>query len=95
MLKTKSGISKVYFVELPKDVQKRFGYDTDKIAAEQAAERAAEDKRVEEQKAAQQERAKKGKKIESKIESRVLANIPDRTIPSTGFTPAAITQMSI
>src|SRR6266487_6861826 len=27
VLKTKSGISKVYFVELPKEVQKRFGYD--------------------------------------------------------------------
>ena len=27
VLKTKSGITKVYFVELPKEVQKRFGYD--------------------------------------------------------------------
>jgi thioredoxin 1 len=27
VLKTKSGISKVYFVELPKDVQERFHYD--------------------------------------------------------------------
>ena len=27
VLMTKSGISKVYFVELPKEVQKRFGYD--------------------------------------------------------------------
>jgi hypothetical protein len=27
VLITKSGISKVYFVELPKEVQKRFGYD--------------------------------------------------------------------
>jgi len=27
VLKGKSGISKVYFVELPKEVQKRFGYD--------------------------------------------------------------------
>ena len=30
ILKTKSGISKVYFTELPKDVQQRFGYDVDK-----------------------------------------------------------------
>jgi hypothetical protein len=30
VLKTKSGISKVYFTELPKDVQQRFGYDSDK-----------------------------------------------------------------
>jgi len=27
VLKTKSGISKIYFPELPKDVQERFGYD--------------------------------------------------------------------
>src|SRR6266550_8268970 len=27
VLASKSGISKVYFVELPKEVQKRFGYD--------------------------------------------------------------------
>src|SRR5215472_4330026 len=56
VLKTKSGISKVYFVELPKEVQQRFGYDTDKIAAEQAAQdaaRAAQEKRLEEQIAAQ------------------------------------------
>jgi polyhydroxyalkanoate synthesis regulator phasin len=32
VLRTKSGISKVYFVELPKDVQERFGYDPQKAA---------------------------------------------------------------
>jgi hypothetical protein len=37
VLKTKSGISKVYFVELPKEVQQRFGYDSTKLAR-QAAE---------------------------------------------------------
>jgi hypothetical protein len=30
MLRTKTGISKVYFVELPADVQKRFHYDNSK-----------------------------------------------------------------
>jgi hypothetical protein len=39
----KSGVVKVFFVELPKDVQKRFGYDTDKI---EAAASAAKEKRV-------------------------------------------------
>ena len=68
---TKSGIAKVYFIELPKEVQKRFGYDTDKIEAEQAAVKAAEEKRVEEQKAAQRDHAKKGRTTESKIESTV------------------------
>jgi hypothetical protein len=50
VLKTKSGIFKVYFVELPKEVQKRVGYDTDKLEAEQAAARAAQEKRIREEK---------------------------------------------
>ena len=58
-------------LELPKDVQKRFGYDTDKIEAEQTAAKAAEEKRVEEQKAAERERPKKGRKTESKVDSKV------------------------
>jgi hypothetical protein len=33
LIRTKSGISKVYFTELPKDVQKRFHYDPQKAAA--------------------------------------------------------------
>jgi hypothetical protein len=37
VVKTKSGISKVYFAELPKDVQDRFHYDPEKAAAAQAA----------------------------------------------------------
>ena len=36
VLITKSGISKVYFTELPKDVQERFGYDPQKAASFQA-----------------------------------------------------------
>jgi hypothetical protein len=50
VLKTKAGISKVYFAELPKDVQERFHYDSEKIAAaqrqrEQAALRAEQEAR--------------------------------------------------
>ena len=37
MIKTKGGISKVYFTELPKDVQERFHYDPAHAAAAQAA----------------------------------------------------------
>ena len=37
VLKTKSGISKVYFIELSKEVQERFHYDPEKAAAAQAA----------------------------------------------------------
>jgi hypothetical protein len=38
VLKSKSGISKVYFVELPKEVQERFHYDLGKTAQSRAAE---------------------------------------------------------
>lgn len=50
VLKTKSGISKVYFVELPKEVQQRFGYD-----AQKAATYSAEQNRAREQRRKQQE----------------------------------------
>ena len=51
VLRTKSGISKVYFAELPKDVQERFHYDSEKAASyssEQAANYAAYQKQQEE-----------------------------------------------
>ena len=35
VLRTKTGISKVYFVELPKDIQERFYYDPAKTVAAQ------------------------------------------------------------
>jgi hypothetical protein len=38
VVKTKGGISKVYFAELPTDVQERFHYDPQKAAAAQAAD---------------------------------------------------------
>lgn len=41
LLKTKSGITKVYFVELPKEVQERFRYDPANAAQFNAAEQAA------------------------------------------------------
>jgi hypothetical protein len=41
VLITKTGISKVYFIELPKDVQERFHYDSAKAAQFNAAEQAA------------------------------------------------------
>ena len=42
VLKSKSGISKVYFVELSKDVQERFHYNPEKAATEAAAVQQAE-----------------------------------------------------
>jgi hypothetical protein len=51
VVKTKSGITKVYFAELPKEVQERFHYDAEKSAAysaEQAANYTAYQKQQEE-----------------------------------------------
>src|SRR5438034_5135463 len=51
VLKTKSGIIKVYFTELPKDVQERFHYDSEKAtsySSEQAANYVAYQKQQEE-----------------------------------------------
>jgi len=64
VIKFKGGIVKILFTELPKDIQKRFGYDVDKIEAEQAAARAAEEKRIEEQRAAEEKRIDQEKAAE-------------------------------
>jgi hypothetical protein len=54
VVRTTRGISKLYFAELPDDVQARFGHDPAKIEAETAAAKAAEEKRIDEQKAAKE-----------------------------------------
>jgi hypothetical protein len=64
VIKTKSGISKLYFVELPKEVQQRFGYDAEKLA-QQAAERQKQ------QELADQQRQEKEKNAEADLK-RVL-----------------------
>jgi shikimate kinase len=43
VLSSKSGISKVYFAELPKDVQQRFNYDPEKAAAYSAEQNSAQE----------------------------------------------------
>ncbi len=40
VLRTKSGISKVYFTELPKDVQERFHYNPTSAAAQSSRQNA-------------------------------------------------------
>jgi hypothetical protein len=57
VVKTKSGITKVYFVELPKEVQEQFHYDSGKAAsysAEQAANYTAYQKQQDETQRQQQ-----------------------------------------
>ena len=51
IVKTKSGITKVYFIELPKEIQERFHYDSEKAAsysAEQATNYTAYQKQQDE-----------------------------------------------
>jgi hypothetical protein len=58
VVKTKSGVTKVYFVELPKEVQERFHYDSEKAAsysAEQAANYTAYQKQQEDTRRQQQD----------------------------------------
>jgi hypothetical protein len=62
VVKTKSGITKVYFTELPKEVQERFHYDSEKAAsysAEQTANYTAYQKQQEEAQRQQQAAAAK------------------------------------
>jgi hypothetical protein len=66
VVKTTSGITKVYFVELPKEVQERFHYDPAKAAsysAEQAATYAAYQKQQQEALRQQQDADAKTKAI--------------------------------
>jgi hypothetical protein len=66
MVKTKSGITKVYFIELPKEVQEHFHYDSEKAAsysAEQAANYTAYQRQQEETQRRQAEIDAKNKAI--------------------------------
>ena len=60
VVKTKSGISKLYFQELPKDVQQRFSYDPQNastFSAQQAAAYAAANQKGQQEQQKQQEAA--------------------------------------
>jgi hypothetical protein len=60
VFRTKGGISKVYFIEMPREVQQRFGYDAVKLA-DQAAELQRQ------QQAAERERQEKEKNAEADL----------------------------
>ena len=53
VIKTHSGISKIYFTELPTDVQKRFGYDAANLAEQAAKFQKQQGERQEKQKNAE------------------------------------------
>jgi len=66
VVKTKSGITKVYFTELPREVQERFHYGPQKAtsySAEQSANYAAHQKQQEETQHQQEDAAAKNKAI--------------------------------
>lgn len=66
VVKTKSGVTKVYFAELPKEVQERFHYDQQKAAvysAEQAANYTAYQRQQEESRVQQEEADAKNKAV--------------------------------
>jgi hypothetical protein len=66
VVKTKSGITKVYFAELPKEIQERFHYDAKKAsayAAEQAANYAVYQKQQEDARREREDAAAKNKAI--------------------------------
>jgi hypothetical protein len=60
VVRTKSGITKIYFVELPKEVADKW------LAPIRAAERAAEENRIKEQQAAEENRIKEQQAAEEK-----------------------------
>lgn len=64
VLVCKSGVVKVYFAELPKEIQERFGYDPNRAAIE---EKSLEEKLIQEQKAAEQQRIDRDKKAEADL----------------------------
>src|SRR5437870_5314575 len=67
VLVTSSGISKIYFTELPKDIQEKFHYQADKAAA-YSAERAANEKAfLEQQGEARQKQAEERKRYWGEI----------------------------
>jgi hypothetical protein len=66
VVKSKSGVTKLYFTELPKEIQERFHYDSEKAAsysAEQAANYTAYQKQQEETRRQQQEADAKNKAV--------------------------------
>ncbi len=73
VLKTKSGITKVYFVELPKEVQERFHYDPQK----------ARDYSVEQARGEEQGQAKGSKANgEKELKVEVIQVLPDGILAS-------------
>src|SRR5262249_35639125 len=64
VLTGKAGISKVYFTELPKDVQERFGYDSQKATDYSAQQNAGLEQVQKQQEEASQQKAEASQKAD-------------------------------
>src|SRR5437773_12145926 len=75
VLTNKAGISKVYFTELPKDVQERFGYDPQK-AGDYSAQQSAgfEQVRKQQEEASRQKAAASQKADQYRAEQTIRQN---------------------
>ena len=62
VLSSKSGISKVYFTELPKEAQQRFNYDAEKAAAYSAEQNSVQEQFRKQQDEALQQKAETARK---------------------------------
>src|SRR6266446_4613564 len=84
VVKTKSGISKLYFVELPPDVQRRFNYDQQQAraySAEQASNYAAIQKQEAE---AQRQREEAARQNNPALVGQHPEQQPDPSVQSDG-----------
>ena len=67
VLSSKSGISKVYFTELPKEVQQRFNYDAEKAAAYSAEQNSMQEQFRKQQEEALRQKAETARKNNEQI----------------------------
>ena len=89
VLKSKSGITKVYFIELPKEVQERFHYNPAKATAFNAAAQAAIAKSNDDvqKEAAAKEQAAKAQQANIRREPQARQDEQDRqqTVPAVRY----------
>ena|SRR6266480_362905 len=73
VLSSKSGISKVYFAELPKDVQEGFNYDPEKAAAYSAEQNSAQEQFRKQQEEALRQKAEATAKNNQQAGAQITA----------------------
>jgi hypothetical protein len=78
VLKTKSGVSKVYFTELPKEVQQRFNYNPEKAAEYSANQNASLEQARKQQEQATQSPTQLSVQEDDKIKAIMSSTQPQR-----------------